>query len=67
MTTKQDEEPNFLSLLMADGLRRRNVASGPAHDKSNIPTQNVVSYAPSRETQLRLHTLNNTGQAMVIK
>jgi hypothetical protein len=70
MTTNPDEEPNFVSLLMADGLRRRNVASlglGPVHDKSSVPTQNVVTYAPSRENQLRLHTMNNVGQAMVIR
>ena len=57
---------------MADGLRRRNVGSsaaqiGPVHDKTTIPTQNVVNYAPTRENQLKLHTLNNVGQAMVIR
>ena len=53
-------------------LRRRNVGSsvaqiGPVHDKTTIPTQNVVNYAPTRENQLKLHTLNNVGQAMVIR
>ena len=56
---------------MADGLRRRNAGSssqiGPVHDKTTIPTQNVVNYAPTRENQLKLHTLNNVGQAMVIR
>ena len=56
---------------MADGLRRRNVGSsgkiGPVHDKTTIPTQNVVNYAPTRENQLKLHTLNNVGQAMIIR
>ena len=71
MTTNAEEEPNYVALLMADGLRRRNVSvvpnSGPVHDKSTIPTQNVVHYAPSRDHQLKLHTLNNVGQAMVIR
>ena len=72
LTTNPDEEPNYVSLLMADGLRRRNVGSsaaqiGPVHDKTTIPTQNVVNYAPTRENQLKLHTLNNVGQAMVIR
>ena len=40
---------------------------GPVHDKTTIPTQNVVNYAPTRENQLKLHTLNNVGQAMVIR
>ena len=48
MTSDLDEEPNYLSLLMADGLRRRTIANVVAHDKSSIPTQNVVNYAPSR-------------------
>ena len=69
MTTNPDEEPNYVSLLMADGLRRRQVNSGlgPVHDKSTIPTQNIVSYAPSRENQLKNHTLNTIGQSMVIR
>ena len=40
---------------------------GPVHDKTTIPTQNVVNYAPTRENQLKLHTLNNVGQAMIIR
>ena len=59
MTTDPDEEPNFVSLLMADGLRRRNtgngggssqntIQSGPAHDKSTVPTQNIVNYVNDR-------------------
>ena len=72
LTTNPDKEPNYVSLLMADGLQRRNVGSsaaqiGPVHDKTTIPTQNVVNYAPTRENQLKLHTLNNVGQAMVIR
>ena len=43
LTTNPDEEPNYVSLLMADGLRRRNVGSsaaqiGPVHDETTIPT-----------------------------
>lgn len=71
MTTNPDEEANYVSLLMADGLRRRNVGSitqlGPIHDKTTIPTHNVVNYAPTRENQLKFHTLNNVGQAMIIR
>ena len=79
MTTDPDEEPNFVSLLMADGLRRRNtgsggggssqntIQSGPAHDKSTVPTQNIVNYVPTRENQLKLHSLNNVAQVMVIR
>ena len=72
MTTNLEEEPNYVTLLMADGLRRRNVASGsgsvgPVHDRSTIPSQNIVNYAPTRENQLKLHTMNNMGQAMVIR
>lgn len=72
MTSNPEEEPNYVSLLMADGLRRRNNAGssttlGPVHDKSTIPTQNVVNYAPTRENQLKQHTLNNVAQTMVIR
>ncbi len=72
MTTNPEEEQNYVTLLMADGLRRRNVGSvaaptGPVHDRSTIPTQNVVNYAPTRENQLKWHTLNNVAQTMVIR
>ena len=67
MTSDPDEEPNFVSLLMADGLRRRTVSNVIAHDKSSIPTQNVVNYAPSRDNQLKYHGLNQFGQIMVIR
>ena len=32
-----------------------------------MPTQNVVNYAPTRENQLKIHTLNNIGQAMITR
>ena len=55
LTTNKDEEPTFLSTLMADGLRRRkfspsvsNNGNGPVFDKTSIPTRNVVNTAPTK-------------------
>lgn len=55
LTTNKDEEPTFLSTLMADGLRRRkfspsasNNINGPIFDKTSIPTRNVVNAAPTK-------------------
>ena len=57
LTTNSEEESNFLSALMADGLRRRKfspntphlgVSGGPVFDKSSIPTQNIVNTAPTK-------------------
>ena len=56
LTTNEDEEPNFLSILMADGLRRRKFSpnptnsGGPVFDKTSVPTRNVINTAPSKGT-----------------
>ena len=54
LTTNENEEPNFLSILMADGLRRRkfspgaNNSAGPVFDKTSIPTRNIINEAPTK-------------------
>ena len=53
LTTNVDEESNFLSTLMADGLRRRKFSpnanyGGAVFDKSSIPTTNIINSAPTK-------------------
>lgn len=53
LTTNEDEESNFLSILMADGLRRRKFSpnanyGGAVFDKSSIPTTNIINSAPTK-------------------
>ena len=54
ITTNEEEEPNFLSTLMADGLRRRKFSpnatsnGGPVFDKTSIPSRNVINTAPTK-------------------
>ena len=57
-TTDPKEEPNLLSQMMSDGLKRRRILGDhnqgeSVTDKTTIPTSNIVVEDPSDETLIR--------------
>ncbi|CAB4068752.1 MKS1 [Lepeophtheirus salmonis] len=71
-----ETEPNYLTSMMADGLRRRlhqtvtmpSTDAGIISSSENKAVPNIVIDKPSRETQIRLHTANlESSEHMIIK
>ena len=68
MTTDPSEEPNVVSLLMREGVRRRGVGrqTGSAASQSP-PSRNIVTLEPSRELQLRNHVVTSPIETMEVR
>ena len=66
MTTDPSEEPNVVSLLMREGVRRRGVVRQSGSASLSPPTRNIVTEEPSRELQLRNHVLTSPIETMEV-
>ena len=64
MTTNPNEEPNIVSILMREGVRRRGVTR-PSSASSPPPTRNIVTTEPTREMQLKNHVVTTPIETMV--
>ena len=68
MTTDPSEEPNVVSLLMREGVRRRGVGRQTGSGASQSPpSRNIVTQEPSRELQLRNHVLTSPIETMEVR
>ena len=66
MTTDPGEEPNFVSILMREGVRRRGgVRAGSA--SSQMTSRHIVTSEPSREMQLRNHVVTTPCERMEVR
>ena len=67
MTTDPGEEPNVVSLMMREGVRRRGVSrvSSASHEK--MISRNIVTSEPSREVQLRNHVVTSPMETMEVR
>ena len=68
LTTDPGEEPNVVSLLMREGVRRRGVVrqAGSASFDQRI-SRNIVTSEPSREMQLRTHVVTSPMERMEVR
>ena len=64
MTTNPNEEPNFVSILMREGVRRRGVTRTNSASQQP-PTRNIVTQEPTREMQLKNHVVTTPIETMV--
>ena len=67
MTTDPSEEPNVVSLLMREGVRRRGVGRQSGSATQAPPSRNIVTEEPSRELQLRNHVLTSPIETMEVR
>ena len=67
LTTDPSEEPNVVSLLMREGVRRRGVVRQSGSAPQSPPSRNIVTEEPSRELQLRNHVLTSPIETMEVR
>ena len=67
MTNNPNEEPNFVSILMREGVRRRGVTRVSSAGSGHVATRNVVTTEPTREMQLRNHVVTTPIETMEVR
>ena len=67
VTSDPHEEPNFVSILMREGVRRRGVTRAGSGSSGHVVTRgNIVTTEPTREMQLRNHVVTTPLETMQV-
>ena len=68
VTSNPNEEPNHVSILMREGVRRRGVTRAGSASSSHVNTRNIVTTEHvSRDLQLRNHVVTTPVETMEIR
>jgi len=67
LTTNPREEPNQVSMMMREGVRRRGVTRAGSAPPPEPPSRNLVTEEPSREQQLRTRVITTPIETMEVR